>query len=337
MEYFYYKNENLFGPLPLEDLVKVITSKTLVKDNKNEWKLAIEYPEIASKIELLNVYPEQIVVPPLPTKRVAEQSKSNDNVSNSAKLKVPPPLKKSDEPKNADSKKKSNTNNSVNKHTPPELPHQKNKSRSVGTPPPLTKNINEKSKANKYTQPVSNNNASSTTNAKRSSISTANKTTNGGRKIALFLIIIGIFAGLFLLQENSSSNSNRRIHQEKIQYDETEDVIDDVENSNESPRYNEGNSNESQRYKEKERTRMKVICQNCNETGEVEKTCNYCDRDSDCEPSIGGGYRVFASSKACGDCEGIDRCSACSQCNGIGTKTSSCTVCSGSGRVEEYE
>lgn len=96
-------------------------------------------------------------------------------------------------------------------------------------------------------------------------------------------------------------------------------------------------SNESQGNYEGERKSTKVICRNCNGAGDVEKICNYCDRDSDCEPSIGGGYRVFASSKACGDCEGIDRCSACSRCNGTGTKSSYCTVCSGSGRVEEYE
>ena len=122
MKYFYYKNKSLFGPLPLEDLVKVITSKTLVKDDKNEWKLAIEYPEIASKMELLNVYPEQIVIPPLPTKRGTVQPKPNDKDSYSTNPKFPPPLKKSDEPKNTDNKKTNSTNNNDHKSTPPKLP-----------------------------------------------------------------------------------------------------------------------------------------------------------------------------------------------------------------------
>ena len=337
MEYYYYKNKNLFGPLPLEDLLKVITSKTLVKDDKNEWKLAIEYPEIASKMELLNDYPQQIVVPSLPTKRGTEEPKPNENDSNSATPKLPPPLKKSDEPKNTDNIKTTNTKNNDNKSNPPSLPKQNNKPRSDGTPPPLIKKSIEKSKANNYTQPISSNDSSSSATTKRSSINTAIKPKSGGKKIALLLFSVGIIAGFFLLKENSSSSSNMRFQQEQRQYDETDDEINDEENSNESRRNNEENSNESQKYYEEERTSKKVICRNCNGTGEVEKNCDYCNRDSDCEPSIGGGYRVFESSKACGDCEGVDRCSFCSRCNGTGTKTSSCTVCSGSGRVQEYE
>jgi hypothetical protein len=230
MKYYYFKNDDIIGPLPLEDLLKCITRKTLVKDNRNEWKLAIEFPEIASKIEILNVDTKQIVIPPLPNIRNNEQSKPNDNewISHS-------PLEKSAAPKIVNNEKMSNSNNIDIINEPPALPQKKEKSKSVEMPPLLFKNIDEESKADTYTHPVSDTNLSSFANDIRSSKGTAIKSTIGGRKIALLLFVLGIFAGAFLLQENSSSYPNRIIHQEQVQYEEAEDVIDDEENSNESP------------------------------------------------------------------------------------------------------
>jgi hypothetical protein len=322
MKYFYYKNKNLFGPLPLEDLVKVITSKTLVKDDKNEWKLAVEYPEIASKMELLNVYPEQIVIPPLPTKRGTVQPKPNDKDSNSTNPKFPPPLQKSDEPKNADNKKTTSTNNNDHKSTPPTLPQQKNKPQSEGIRPPLTSQHYEKSKTNNYTQPISSNKVPESASAKRSSINTANKPTNGGRKMAFFLLIIGIFAGLFLLKENSKNSSNSRFQQEQSQYNETEDEINDEENSDESPRYNEENSNESPEYNEEERRSIDETTDNTsgnyNETDDnvdavtntlidmlisVKRECKCCGRQF--SPST--GYNDEGQSPTL---DGSDRCTS---------------------------
>lgn len=144
MEYYYFKNEKLFGPLPLEDLVKVITSKTLVKDYKNEWKLASEYPEITSKMELLNVFPEKTIIPPLPNKnqRIERQASNKINYKTS-----PPSLKKKNE---------SLSSNDLDKKIVPPILSRDTK-KNISSPPKIERkervdetHKNKKRLANKY-------------------------------------------------------------------------------------------------------------------------------------------------------------------------------------------
>ena len=211
------------------------------------------------------------------------------------------------------------------KKLPPKLPNRKSK-----TPPPLAPSIPQNARQNKFSPNSQTSNTATT------------QTGNKG-KGKLFLFVIGVAAALIAIISISNGSGNDVPLDRGHAFDYSDDEEDDSEDSDvgysepEAQPTPEPETYDASNYNQTRVTSEKIICPNCNGTGDYAQTCNKCNRDNNCYQQTGGGYYVYSSTKACGSCEGEDNCATCHDCNGTGQVKKSCNVCNGSGRVDEYQ
>ena len=91
MSYYYQLNGKKYGPLPLEDLVKIISLDDLVSvSGSEEWVKANEIPEVLAKFNEHNP-PKKVTPPPLPT-TMPQASKVPPPIPKSTVIAVPPTI-----------------------------------------------------------------------------------------------------------------------------------------------------------------------------------------------------------------------------------------------------
>ena len=279
---------------------------------------------------------ESKIPPPLPKAKIIAVTSPQDETSTakndvSAGKKLPPKLpgKESQTPPPltppTDQKE---TENSIidaasGKKIPPKLPNWKSK-----TPPPLAPSMRQNARQTKFS-----------TNSQTSNTAT----TQAGNKGKLFLFVIGVAAALIAIISISNGSGNDVPLDRGHTFDYSDDKEYDSEDSDVGYSEPEVKSTpETKTYDQRSKNQKvnaseKIICPNCNGTGDYLQTCNNCNRDNNCYQQTGGGYYVYGSTKACGSCEGEDNCAPCNDCNGTGQVEKSCNVCKGSGRVDEYQ
>ncbi len=137
-------------------------------------------------------------------------------------------------------------------------------------------------------------------------------------KSALYAVIIILSAGAasFLVYQNFIEG--RSSHNRSVEKDSYEDAVDNASTSKSST--------------SEEKQSKKIVCPNCKGTGTARSVCDRCDYDYDCNKKPGGGYIRIAYGNP-----GNENCRECPKCSGTGYYTGTCTVCNGSGRVNEYE